>query len=92
MATALVKTAKRGFYEKVILSLFSKMEMGTLNITMPDGEIIRLGNGEGNVAANIEIKDYDYFKRCVLYGDIGFGEAYMDGCWETDNIDRKSVV
>ena len=86
MSTVLVKTAKRGFYEKVILSLFSKMEMGTLNITMPDGEIIRLGNGEGNVVANIEIKDYDYFKRCVLYGDIGFGEAYMDGCWETDNI------
>ena len=86
MSTVLVKTAKRGFYEKVILSLFSKMEMGILNITMPDGEIIRLGNGQGNVVANIEIKDYDYFKRCVLYGDIGFGEAYMDGCWETDNI------
>ncbi len=86
MSTVLVKTVKRGFYEKVILSLFSKMEMGTLNITMPDGEIIKLGNGEGNVVANIDIKDYDYFKRCVLYGDIGFGEAYMDGCWETDNI------
>ncbi len=86
MSRVLVKIAKRGFYEKVILSLFSKMEMGTLNITMPDGEIIRLGNGEGNIVANIEIKDYDYFKRCVLYGDIGFGEAYMDVQWETDNI------
>jgi cyclopropane-fatty-acyl-phospholipid synthase len=86
MPAVAISTTNRGFYEKVILSLFSKMEMGTLTITMPDGEIIKLGNGEGNVAANIEIKDYAYFKRCVLYGDIGFGESYMDGQWDTDNI------
>ena len=86
MPAVAISTTKRGFYEKVILSLFSKMEMGSLTITMPNGEIIKLGNGEGNVNANIEIKDYGYFKRCVLYGDIGFGEAYMDGQWDTDNI------
>jgi len=86
MSTIAINATKRGFYEKVILSLFSKMEMGRLTITMPDGEIIKLGNGEGNIEANIEIKKQEYFKRCVLYGDIGFGEAYMDGCWDTDNI------
>lgn len=86
MSTIAISATKRGFYEKVILSLFSKMEMGRLTITMPDGEIIKLGNGAGNIEANIQIKKQDYFKRCVLYGDIGFGEAYMDGCWDTDNI------
>lgn len=86
MRTAIANTTKRGFYEKVILSLFSKMEMGSLAITMPNGELIHLGNGEGNVNASIEIKSYDFFKRCVLFGDIGFGEAYMDGQWDTDNI------
>ena len=86
MPTVLASKSKRGFYEKVILNLLSKMDMGSLSITMPSGEIIKLGNGEGNVIANIEIKDYTFFKRCVLFGDIGFGEAYIHGQWDTDNI------
>ena len=86
MSVATITATKRGFYEKVILSLFTKMNMGTLEITMPSGEFIRLGTGEGNIRATIRIKDSSFFKRCVLYGDIGFGEAYMDGIWETDSI------
>jgi len=86
MSVVAITSTKRGFYEKVILSLFSKMNKGLIHITMPSGETIKLGNGEGNVEARIDIKDPVFFKRCVLYGDIGFGEAYMDGLWETDSI------
>ena len=43
MPAVAISTTKRGFYEKVILSLFSKMEMGSLTITMPNGEIIKHG-------------------------------------------------
>ncbi|MCW3084204.1 MAG: Cyclopropane-fatty-acyl-phospholipid synthase [Bacteroidetes bacterium] len=86
MSSVAITSVKRGFYEKVILSLFTKMNSGMLHITMPSGEQIKLGNGEGNIVANIEIKDDSFFRRCVLYGDIGFGEAYMDGIWDTDSI------
>ncbi|MGZ4097445.1 MAG: class I SAM-dependent methyltransferase [Bacteroidia bacterium] len=86
MPTAITITPKTGFYQKVIINLLSKMELGTLNMALPDGEFIKLGNGEGNITANIQIKNYDFFKRCVLYGDIGFGESYVDGEWDTDNI------
>ncbi|MGZ3901011.1 MAG: class I SAM-dependent methyltransferase [Bacteroidia bacterium] len=86
MPTAITITPKAGFYQKVIIDLLSKMELGTLNMALPDGEFIKLGNGEGNITANIQIKNYDFFKRCVLFGDIGFGESYVDGEWDTDNI------
>lgn len=86
MSRALAISTKRGFYEKTVLGMLSKMELGTLNLTLPDGEQITLGNGEGKIVANAEIKNPDFFKRCVLYGDIGFGEAYVDGDWDTDNI------
>jgi cyclopropane-fatty-acyl-phospholipid synthase len=29
-----------------------------------------------------------FFRRCVLFGDIGFGESYVEGEWETDSIER----
>lgn len=86
MPTVATLSAKRGFYEKIILGLFEKMSMGNLHITLPSGEVIRQGNGDGGISAGIEIKDSSFFRRCVLYGDIGFGEAYVEGLWDTDNI------
>lgn len=86
MSSITAIATKPGFYQKVIIELLSKMKLGTLNLTLSNGEFIKLGNGEGNITANAEIKHPDFFKRCVLYGDIGFGESYVDGLWDTDNI------
>jgi cyclopropane-fatty-acyl-phospholipid synthase len=86
MSSITAIATKPGFYQKMIIDLLSKMKLGTLNITLPNGEFIKLGNGDGNITANAEIKDPEFFKRCVLYGDIGFGESYVDGLWDTDNI------
>jgi cyclopropane-fatty-acyl-phospholipid synthase len=87
MSTAIsITKPKAGFYQKVVMDLLSKMPLGFMQITLPDGETVAIGNGEGNVSAKIEIKDPVFFKRCILYGDIGFGESYVDGCWDTENI------
>ena len=34
------------------------------------------------------MRNPDFFKKCVFFGDVGFGEAYVDGDWETDSIKR----
>jgi cyclopropane-fatty-acyl-phospholipid synthase len=86
MSQTIIKTTKRNFYEKLIIELLSKMEMGALNLILPSGELVKIGNGKDKIEATIEVKNNYFFKRCVLYGDIGFGEAYVDGDWETDNI------
>jgi len=80
-----VSTSK-GFYEKTILSLFSQMQKGRLNLLLPSGELVRIGNNDGSVTANIQVNKKHFFKRCLLYGDIGFGEAYVAGEWDTDSI------
>lgn len=86
MSTSLsITRPKEGFYQKVILGLLSKMPLGKAVITLPDGSEMTIGNGEGT-SCNIRIQNPAFFKRCVLYGDIGFGEAYVDGDWDTDNI------
>jgi len=87
MSTTAITQTKRSFYEKLVLNMLSKMSNGTMNITMPGGELIQLGGGT-EVVANMTINNSDFFKRCVLYGDIGFGEAYVDGDWDTDSITK----
>src|SRR3989338_687838 len=76
---------KRPLYEKLILNLLTNMPLGSMNLTLPDGEIIKIGNGEG-ISAAVTILNPSFFKRCVLYGDIGFGEGYVDGDWDTESI------
>ncbi len=62
------------------------MDKGALYLTLPDGQSLTLGNGRGGINASIYINDNEFYKRCILFGDIGFGEAYVDGLWDTDNI------
>jgi cyclopropane-fatty-acyl-phospholipid synthase len=86
MAEAIAITGKRSFYETMVLKFVTKMKRGRGTITMPTGEVITVGNGEGNISANITINDRRFFEKCVLFGDVGFGEAYTEGYWQTDSI------
>ena len=72
-------------YEKIVLRSLSQMTKGRLDITLPDGGLLIIGDRQG-IHARISIRDSAFYKRCVLYGDVGFGEAFVDGLWETDDI------
>lgn len=77
---------KPSFYESTVLTALHKMNKGLLNLTLPSGESFQIGDLKSNASANIEVKSEEFFKYLILYGDIGFGEAYVKGFWETDNI------
>ncbi|MDR3694577.1 cyclopropane-fatty-acyl-phospholipid synthase family protein [Mucilaginibacter sp.] len=86
MANTITIAKKGSFYQDIVLKFLSKMENGTLYLTLPNGEQIVMGNGDGTISANIVVNSGEFYKRVILYGDIGFGEAYVDGLWDTDNI------
>jgi len=86
MSDTLTLLKKTSFYQDVVLKLLSKMDKGHLYLTLADGQQITIGSGEGSINANISIIDNAFYKRVILFGDIGFGEAYVDGLWDTDNI------
>ena len=79
-------THKRTRYETIVLSLLSKMNKGRIDIYLPSGEHVQLGDGSGNVHASVNVTDNRFFELCGVVGDIGCGESYMDGFWETDSI------
>ena len=86
MAETLTIATKSSFYQDVVIKLLSKMDKGRLYLTKSDGEQIIIGTGEGNITASIVVNSPEFYKRCILFGDIGFGEAYVDGLWDTENI------
>lgn len=37
---------------------------------------------------DLQIHDERLYLRCLLYGSLGFGEAYMEGWWDCEAIDE----
>lgn len=72
-------------YQQIVLSILKPLKRGHLRLTMPNGEILTFGNGEG-VHAEMVIHDSQFFRRCALYGDIGLGEGYMYGEWSSSSV------
>jgi cyclopropane-fatty-acyl-phospholipid synthase len=65
----------------------SKLRIGTLDFTKPNGETVTATGAEPGPHATFKINDWDVLGRTLSRGDIGLGEAYIDGMWETDDIE-----
>jgi cyclopropane-fatty-acyl-phospholipid synthase len=77
------------FYEKRVLGILTRMSRGKLRLTLPGGEEVEFGergNSGSEATAHIRVVSSRFFKRCILYGDVGFGESFVDGDWETDSV------
>jgi cyclopropane-fatty-acyl-phospholipid synthase len=73
-------------YRNILFSVLSGMQCGRLRVVLPDGSERVFGGLGEEPRAEIRVKEEEFFRCCVLYGPIGFGEAYMDGLWETDDL------
>jgi len=73
-------------YRNILFSVLSGMQCGRLRVVLPDGSEKVFGGLGEEPRAEIRVKNEEFFRCCVLYGPIGFGEAYMDGLWETDDL------
>ncbi len=77
-----------GFYQRIILQSLAQMTLGCLHLELPDGTRKIIGQPGATICAHVRIVRDSFFKRCVLFGDIGFGEAFVDGDWDTDDITK----
>lgn len=74
------------FGKKIILGLLEKIKIGKLLVTFPDGENVVFGSEVSNEKAVIHIVSDKFYSKVLLYGDIGFGEAYHEGYWNSPSV------
>jgi len=80
-----------GWQQKIIHKLFSSMPQGGLVLRYSDGSSQQYGEKGHSIEAEILLNDdKEFFRRCVSYGNVGLGEAYMDKIWVTPDI--KAVI
>lgn len=83
---ASAQTRAWNLYEALVLRMLRRFEDGGLRMVWPDSRSEVFGQEGAPVTAEIRIRNPEFFQHVVLYGNIGFGEAYVHGDWETDDI------
>ncbi len=78
---------RSGFFRTLVTNALQSMQRGCLLLELPDGGTLRFGTGDEAHAVRIRVCREDFFRKCVLYGEIGLGESYVDGDWETGDIE-----
>jgi cyclopropane-fatty-acyl-phospholipid synthase len=85
---------------RAMLHMLEGMKRGFLRMDFPDGKSAFFGEpaeADGYLpacppappiarSALIRVRREAFFRRCALYGDIGFAEAFIDGDWDTPDL------
>jgi len=71
---------------RLALGFGSRLGRGTLDVTLPDGRVIRLGGRDPGPAAAMKLYNYGFASRLINAGDIGIAEAYLNGDWDTPDL------
>lgn len=83
---ATAQTRAWNLYEALVLRMLRRFDEGGLRMVWPNGRSEVFGQEGAPVTAEIRIRNLEFFQHVVLYGNIGFGEAYVHGDWDTDDI------
>lgn len=75
-------------WHKFAQNFFSKVKYGKLTVKYPENEIFSYGELDSKEQVYLELRNYNFFYKVLLYGDIGFAESYMDKDFETDDLTK----
>jgi cyclopropane-fatty-acyl-phospholipid synthase len=59
---------------------------GTIRFDLPDGRKVLFDHGIKGPNAIVEVHNFNFAKRAMAGGDIGFAESYMDQEWSTPHL------
>ena len=69
-----------------VLRALEGWSVGRLSVELPDGSSREFGADDSVPHVRIRVKRHAAFRRLATSGDLGFGESYMDGEWEADDL------
>ena len=66
--------------------VLSHIEDGYLTVVDPHGRRESFGDSRSSLRAELTLRSYAVYDKVVSHGGIGFGESFVDGDWETNDL------
>src|SRR5258708_2367839 len=76
------------YIEKSWRKALDALEYGQLEFIAPNGEVTHARGAHPGPNARFHIHDWNVLRRIMARGDIGLGEEYIAGSWDTDSVER----
>jgi cyclopropane-fatty-acyl-phospholipid synthase len=70
----------------MLRQVMSPLQCGTLTIVTPDGTRATRRTGAPGPEATLVLHRWRTLRRLLFDGDVGFGEAYIDGDWSSPDV------
>jgi cyclopropane-fatty-acyl-phospholipid synthase len=67
------------------LRALEAVQFGSLRLKTPSGDVLNFGAGAP--AAELHVRDWSVFSALLTRGDVGFGETYVEGLWDSPDIE-----
>lgn len=71
---------------RLVLAAVAKLKIGRLHLQLPNGASHEFAGATAGPSAALSVKDWGMFARLLRDGDVGFGEAYMAGEFDTPDL------
>jgi cyclopropane-fatty-acyl-phospholipid synthase len=71
---------------RTLLELGPRLQAGSLTLILPDGEQVVFRGCEPGADAVFEVRRTRVMRRFLLGGHLAFGEAYLDGDWDSPDV------
>ncbi len=71
---------------RLVLRLLERLRVGRLDLVAPDGTARTFDSRFPGPHAMMRLADWGVFDDVLHRGDIGFGESYMAGRWDTPDL------
>jgi cyclopropane-fatty-acyl-phospholipid synthase len=71
---------------RLVLAELAKLKKGRLTLRLPEGTELVIGEARAQGSASMHITDDNAFRRIMLAADIGLTEGYMEGEWDSPDL------
>ncbi len=78
-------TVRQRICMQLVRRLFDRLQVGRMDLAFPDGTVWTLGS-EADDVTRMRVVNFRFFERLVFAGAIGMGESYVEGEWQTDDL------
>jgi len=71
---------------RLVMGALGAIRTGQLTLRLPNGEWHRFGDPSSGLTGEIHLRSWRFFRRVALGSDIGFGESYQEGEWDSPDL------
>ena len=72
--------------DKIVFNTLKNIEFGYLEVINHNGKLLKFGNSNDQLKANLIIKNPNFTFNLIKGGSVGFAESYMRNEFETKNL------